>query len=166
MNGWYVTEKENSTDELDVAEFEVDDWFESALHSRKASTTKAASPFTEVFLEIEFASKIGVCNTLNLLYNPDYIQFLQYHFMPYIFIWSGFVYRQMDGENITRLSQGVIEKHFGTKRREIPKPIVPARYIFSSLQIYTALAVCAILESCNKISEDKDEGNIKSRLFL
>ena len=83
--------------------------------------------------------------------------------MPYIFIWSGFVL-QMDGANITRLSQGVIEKHFGTKRWEIPKPIVPARYILSSIK--TALADCAILESCNKISEDKDEGNIKSRLFL
>jgi hypothetical protein len=143
-----ITEKENSTDELHVAEFEVDDWFESAQYSRKAATIKAASPFT-VFLEIEFASKIGVSNTLNLLYNTDYIQFLQYHFMPYIFIWSGFVYRQMDGANITRLSQGVIEKHFGTKRREIPKPIVPNRYILSSLK--TALADCAILESCNKM---------------
>ena len=46
-----ITEKENSTDELHVAEFEVVDWFESPPHSRKAAAIKAASPFTEVFLK-------------------------------------------------------------------------------------------------------------------
>jgi hypothetical protein len=97
-----VNEKENSTDELDVAEFEVDDWFESAPHSRKATTIKAASPFTEVFLDIEFASKIGVSNTLNLLYNPDYIQFLQYHFcnitlcLTYLFGLASFIDKWME----------------------------------------------------------------------
>jgi hypothetical protein len=50
-NSYFSLEKENSTDELDVAEFEVVDWFESPPHSRKAAAIKAASPFTEVFLK-------------------------------------------------------------------------------------------------------------------
>ena len=109
-------------------------------------------------MKIELETIKGSGNTINLLFNEDFIIFLQYHFMPYIFIWSGFVYRQMDGANITRLSQGVIEKHFGTKRRELPKPIVPARYIISSLK--TALADCAVLQSYHKSSDDIEEGNI------
>ncbi len=76
--------------------------------------------------------------------------------MAYIFIWSGFVYRLMDGAKINRLSQGFIEKHFGTKRREIPKPIVPARYILLSLR--TALADCALVETCNRNIEDHAGG--------
>jgi hypothetical protein len=44
--------------------------------------------------------------------------------MPYIFIWAGFVFRKIETANITRLSQGVIEKHFATIRGAIPKQIV------------------------------------------
>jgi hypothetical protein len=67
--------------------------------------------------------------------------------MPYIFIWAGFVYRQMKQVNITRISQGVIEKCFATKRRAIPKPIVPARHI------QEAIADCAINQ--NRIVDEE-----------
>ena len=71
--------------------------------------------------------------------------------MPYIFIWAGFVYRQMKQVNITRISQGVIEKCFATKRRAIPKPIVPARHIQVSLK--EAIADCAINQ--NRIVDEE-----------
>ena len=59
----------------------------------------------------------------------------------------------------------MIEKHFGTKRREIPKPIVPARYILSSIK--TAIADCAKFQSTNKINEtEQTEGGKYGHKFL
>jgi len=145
------TQVSENVNDIDIV---VDDeWIQKLPLSKKASTIKESSPFTKVFEQIELSSHEGVSETLNILCNKEYITFLQYHFMPYIFIWSGFVYREMDGTQITRLSQGVIEKHFGTKRREIPKPVVPARHILSSLK--TAIADCAKYESTNGMSVDK-----------
>ena len=120
-------ENDDQTDDNDDSNgTESDDWF---LNSQ-AKTIKAASPFTwmftDVFVKLELETIKGSGKFLNLLFNEDFIIFLQYHFMYYVFIWSGFVYRPMHGSKITRLSQGVIEKHFGTMRRELPKPIVPS----------------------------------------
>ncbi len=56
--------------------------------------------------------------------------------------------------NITRLSQGVIEKCFATKRRVNPKPIVPARHILASLK--HAFADCAKSQSISEIKVNKD----------
>ena len=143
----------DQTEDSNVSEVQDDDWFLSS----KASTIKDASPFTQLFLNIELESMKGLGNTLNLLFNQDYITFIQYHFMPYIFIWSGFVYRQMDGANITRLSQGVIEKCFATKRRTIPKPIVPARHIQASLKDDCD---CVINRKINDLEEKSNQKGI------
>jgi hypothetical protein len=75
--------------------------------------------------------------------------FSQFNFMPYIFIWSDFVYREMNETNITRLSQDVIEKYFATKLRANPKPKVPARHIIVSLK--HALVDCAKSQSINEM---------------
>ena len=60
--------------------------------------------------------------TANYLYNIDFISFLNYNFMPYIFIWSGFIFRNLNfkgknGETITHLTSGSIEKEFGTIKK-------------------------------------------------
>jgi hypothetical protein len=77
--------------------------------------------------------------------------------MPYIFILSGFVYRETKTDHtLTRFTQGVIEIFFGTRRRIHPKHEVPARHIISSMK--HALAHCAISQNSTeeKIQERKE----------
>ena len=59
--------------------------------------------------------------TENYLFNQPYIKFLQDNFMPYIFIWAGFVFRGLEtkdrfGKTLTHVTQGSIEKYFGTTK--------------------------------------------------
>ena len=68
--------------------------------------------------------------------------------MPYIFIWSGYVYRGLD---FTRLTQGTIEKYIGTRKKLIKEPLVPARYVNATAKV--VLAGCAS-------SLASEEGNI------
>ena len=146
-----VNENEESVFEQ---EFE-DEWYTETQHRH---TIKAASPFTKLYAEIEQNVVITDTENVNPLCNQDFINFLQANFMPYIFIWAGFVYRQIKEANITRLSQGVIEKCFATKRRTIPKPIVPARHIQASLK--DALADCAINRKINDLEEKSNQKGI------
>ena len=153
----------NDTDEQEQ-EINVNINIEDQWYSETPRTIKGASPFTKVYLELESTTKHGESGNINLLHNKEFIGFLQANFMPYIFIWAGFVYRYIQDVNITRLSQGVIEKCFATKRRAIPKPIVPARHIHASLK--DALADCAVnqLEETIK-EEDTTNSKGKSSIF-
>jgi hypothetical protein len=134
-----------SIDEID------DDWYESNFKT----TIKAASPFTEIFLEIESASIVSTSSlNVNQLHNEDFINFLQSNFMPYIFIWAGFVFRDSK-HNIKSITQGIIEKQFGTRKRIYPHPQVPARHIITSCQ--SVLSNCAISDS---VQDDKEIENM------
>jgi hypothetical protein len=62
--------------------------------------------------------------TANYLYNIDFISFLNDNFIPSIFIWSGFIFRNLNfkgknGETITHLTSGSIEKEFGTIKKQM-----------------------------------------------
>lgn len=69
--------------------------------------------------------------------------------MPYIFIWGGYVFRDLDavdkyGYQITHLTQGSLEKHFGTiKKDHGHTAMYPAQYaneivssIITSCQVF------------------------------
>ena len=124
---------ENESD--DELELEEDGW------TREGQSIKAASPFTAFFLELEEQFRFNISNNShnNPVYKPEYIAFLQSNFMPYIFVWGGFVFRGID--NMTRLTQGCIEKHFATCKRAIREPQVPAIYIREKYKM--VLAQCA-----------------------
>ena len=49
-----ITEMSNNAD---ITEFQSDEWFESVPLTRKAASIKAASPFTQVFLDIDLVQK-------------------------------------------------------------------------------------------------------------
>ena len=74
------------------------------------------------------------CLLENFLYNVHFIKYLQNNFMPYIFIWGGYVFRGLktkgkDGQTITHTAQGLIEKHFGTtKVANNHNTLYPAEY--------------------------------------
>ena len=115
---------------------QTDEWF---LDLNDNDTIKSNSPFTNEFLKIQNETKIDSSNlTENSLYNLAFIKFLQNNFMPYIFIWAGYVFRNLDAKNkfgnaITHITQGTIEKHFGTtKIANGHIGLYPAEYATSS----------------------------------
>jgi hypothetical protein len=59
-------------------------------------------------------------------------------FMPYCFLWSGFVLRDLlTEEPITRITNGAIEKHFGTLkgRGSYHLDLAPAQYVTSTSKL-------------------------------
>jgi hypothetical protein len=98
----------------------------------------------------------------NLLLNLNFIEFLQNNFMPYIFIWGGFVFRELDskdkyGNQLTHVTQGSIEKHFGTiKRDHGHKAMYPAQY--ANEVVNHVITSCKAVKSQLKVSKrDKSE---------
>jgi hypothetical protein len=95
----------------------MDEWY---THKER-ETIKEASPFTKEYLDIEeqTINHPDSSKPKNLLFYLKYLEFLQNNFMPYIFLWGGFAFRLLDakdkyGYQITHITQGSIEKHFGT----------------------------------------------------
>jgi hypothetical protein len=67
------------------------------------NTIKKASPFTAEFLQVEKAVRDSIerqetkdCE-LNDYYLPEFIEFLQFFYMPYAFIWASFTFQ---GKNL------------------------------------------------------------------
>ena len=89
--------------------------------------------------------------TAKYLYNFDFILFLNDNFMPYIFIWSGFIFRNLNykgknGETITHLTSGSIEKEFGTiKKANGHLGLHPADYV--QTRVASTLTNCVVSQS-------------------
>lgn len=85
-----LTNSQSDDIENDVEQQEEDEWY---THDKKNSLTlKNASPFTKVFENIQ--KDRGVENESgdeNLLYNPDFIQFLQ-NFFYALYLYMGRIY--------------------------------------------------------------------------
>ena len=77
--------------------------------------------------------------------------------MPYIFIWGGFAFRLLDakdkyGYQITHITQGSIEKHFGTiKRDHGHKAMYPAQY--ANEVVNNVITSCQLVKPLLKISK-------------
>ena len=71
--------------------------------------------------------------------------------MPYIFIWAGYVFRCLDfkdkyGKPITHVTQGAIEKHFGTtKISNGHTGLYPAEYTTTSVN--SIITICKAVKS-------------------
>ncbi len=113
---------------------------------RNASTIKAGSPFSKYFLDLENETKLieQPSNKLidNLLHNQKFVDFLQENFMPYMFLWTGFVLRGQDfvNQHTTHLTDSSIENFFYARKRMFPEAVAPARYILGTS--YITLGQC------------------------
>ena len=58
-------------------------------------------------------------------FNEPFIDFLQNFFMPYCFIWSGFV---LKGLCVWRTSNGSIEEYISHIKSKISSPLLPAEF--------------------------------------
>ena len=79
--------------------------------------------------------------------------------MPYIFIWGGYIFRNMDPSySVTKIDQGCIEKYFGTiKRIRGHQPIVPvpAKHVLHSMKY--VLANCIIITAPKAMKRKRAE---------
>ena len=107
--------------------------------------------------------------TANYLYNIDFISFLNDNFIPSIFIWSGFIFRNLNfkgknGETITHLTSGSIEKEFGTiKKANGHLGLHPADYV--QTRVACTLTNCVVSQSTIlKTKQDKNQSMIDLNL--
>ncbi|CAF1049503.1 unnamed protein product [Brachionus calyciflorus] len=151
----------------------------------KKQTIKAMSPFTshfESFINVLVNSLIDSNEQINEIYNGEFIGFLSKNFLPYAFIWSGFVYRVVNTRNnkeISRLINGTIEKFFGTRKNFIKSPELPASYVNKTVTIALGQAkifdsnICTENITCSESEletsynkSDKNEINYNSLIFF
>jgi hypothetical protein len=96
-----LDEEEEMVEEEDLD----DEQFKTVLKDQEHAKTKAdntikkASPFTAEFLNVEKAVRQSIeldepleCE-LNEYYLPEFIEFLQFFYMPYAFIWASFTFQ-------------------------------------------------------------------------
>ena len=113
--------------------------------NQNSKSIKASSPFTTNFEKITSDTKkqinsnqSGDQTPKNIYYSPAVLEILMDRFMPYCFLWSGFVLRDLSTEEpITRITNGAIEKHFGTLkgRGSYHLDLAPAQYVTSTYKL-------------------------------
>jgi hypothetical protein len=151
---------------IDQCEVERDEWFED----NQRDTIKAYSPFTKEFIQIEIDTERQPSDTDNVLYNFNFINYLQNNFMPYIFIWAGYVFRGINatdqyGHTITHITQGCIEKHFGTiKSQNDHTGLHPAAY--ASEIVNDVISTCKVLEPVKKPKNSNSKNSSLNFKFI
>ena len=90
-------------------------------NKKKDSTIADKSPFTQHFKDIQRDVSMDIEDKFeseslseeNEFYCPEYIDTLLKRYMPYCFVWSGFVLKNLNNENTrTRFTNGTVENHF------------------------------------------------------
>lgn len=88
-------------------------------------------PFTKHFESIYEDVKKSIEDSAqfdpNYQASPEFIEFLLNKYLPYCFIWAGFVFKGL--RNTTRVTNGSIEKFFATKKSVIKKAVLPHVYV-------------------------------------
>lgn len=126
---------------------------------------RSRSPFTKFSVKIEDEVKSKIQNNsaseMNSMYSLEYMDFLQKNFLPYAFIWSGFVYKTLDTrENTSRITNGVIERFFATRKRLVPSALLPVKYL-NKIGAVTLGQIEQGLSNCDFVDKLIDDGNLK-----
>ena len=139
----------------------VDEWFDDTVEVKRDSI-KSKSKFTKIFQTIIDNTIIDTqAGTNNYLFYNDFILFLNDNFLPYIFIWSGFIFRNLNfkgklGETITHITQGSIEKEFGTiKNANGHLGMYPAEYV--QTRVTSTLTNCLITTASTSKNKPFDQ---------
>jgi len=89
--------------------------------------------------------------------NSNFIDFLFDNYLPYAFIWSGFVYRCLNSLSVTRLTNGTMERHIRTKKSVVTKACLPALYINNTVKLAIGQERIKELKNLNNDSESENE---------
>ncbi|CAF0945264.1 unnamed protein product [Brachionus calyciflorus] len=105
----------------------------------KNNSIKEMSPFTRHFKKVksDILKNIRVSNkNENNLYNASFMEFLMENFLPYAFLWSGFVYKNLETQGpISRLTNGTIVKYFATPKKYLAGSKPPSSYVNQTFKI-------------------------------
>ena len=134
------------------------------IRNKSTPTIKSSSPFTQHFKNISCRIleelENSALNTTNLddnvHYFPEFISFLLEKYMPYCFIWSGFVIRDLNDTNLrTRFTSGTIEKHFASRKGmgSFHNRLLPEQYASKAYQLY--IGNCKTFMVHNQLPEEK-----------
>jgi hypothetical protein len=159
LNANFIHE-EKSSENLAETQLEIED---DEKFNDKNKTIKNKSPFTHHFKEI-FEQTKPHCNAgiddfqeTNTFYNLSFIELLNERFLPYAFIWSGFVFKTLktdDANQLTRLTNGAVESFFNFRKNLVSTPLQPAIYIKKT--IGNALAQIKFTKN-QKVNKDCEE---------
>ena len=81
------------------------------------NTIKKKSPFTKNFKGINDRVRSIISETESIYYNPQFIDLLMIRFLPYSFIWAGYMFECLENSDELLLSNGFIEVLFGYRKK-------------------------------------------------
>ena len=102
---------------------EESDEFQGQRFMEKNDSIKKNSPFTKHFEEIHERVRSIISETesfdceANDYCNPQFVVLLLENFLPYSFIWAGYVFKCLNNADVTRMSNGCIEVLFGYRKK-------------------------------------------------
>jgi hypothetical protein len=94
--------------------------------------------------------------------NSNFIDFLFDNYLPYAFIWSGFVYRCLNSLSVTRLTNGTMERHIRTKKSVVTKACLPALYINNTVKLAIGQERIKELNNLNNDEDNESENEYDS----
>lgn len=139
----------------------------------KKDTIKNSSPFTKHFSDLRIQNQLQIFAESkveaddNVLFNECFINFLMDRFLPYSFIWSSFIFKNISpDDSITRRTNGAVERFFRERKECLNANLKPVNYINQTIKL--ALGQERIVsmnlsdaESSEELQED-DEQTIQS----
>ena len=140
--------------------------YDDNVETENENTIKAGSPFTThcklIYEQVKEAIKnedtdIAEQNNMRC---EKFVQFLLNRFLPYSFIWAGFVFKCLPN-NITRLTNGTIENFFRERKSVIKRARRPANNINQVVKIVIGktLKILDYTESESESETDEDNEN-------
>ena len=135
------------------------------------ATIKEKSPFTEHFRNIYSKIQNDINNKIdtdeqNIYYYPKFIDCLVESYLPYCFIWSGFVLRDLNNENIrTRYTNSALESEIGSRKAmgSYHLNLLPAQYASHSYKLVQGQCI-EFLNSKKEIEIIEEESPLESSL--
>lgn len=101
------------------------------INEQKGKSIKVASPFTEHFNLIRNQIKLPEFEKIsNYLYYSEFVDFLFDKFLPYVFLWGGFIYQNLKtSKPVSHLTNGAIENFIKYRKQEENKSTLPSSYL-------------------------------------
>lgn len=133
----------SNRNEADSSDGESDGDDHEPYNPFKQDSIKFCSPFAKIFKDVyEKVSAEVLFETnggdSNCLYCPKLIELLLDNYMPYCFMWSGFVLRDT---GLARLVNGSLENYIEISKKNVTKNQLPNQYINKSFDLVNSYAI-------------------------
>ena len=135
------------------------------------NTLKNKSPFTKHFVQIQEEASESIsfetsAEKENQFFCVEVISHLLNKYMPYCFLWASFTLKDLPENNLTRFTNGTLEKKFGTRKSRSKNHLKlnPAQYAIDSQDYANGLATQFKSHYENKFDENNNIIDEKSEL--